>query len=169
MKTKWIATLLYLVSLTCAAGATDLIGQRYQDFQRDFPEFKELSGSCLLGCKYSIDSVKDLSTEERLIILSKKTQGSKRWEIVDVLESPQGRAAVSNCTENYSSFKQMQATTPGVMPSSDNFVALISSASEKDQDNKLWLKATQVFAVDTESHTFTEISNDDVYCYVGIG
>lgn len=169
MKTKWIATLLYLVSLTCIAAATDLIGQRYQDFQRDLSGFKQLSGSCLLGCEYSVNNVKDLSTQESLIILSKATKGSKQREIVDVLETPKGHATVSNCTESYSSFKQMQATTPGVMPSSDNFVALISSASEKDQDNKLWLKATQVFAVDTESHRFKEISNDDVYCYVGIG
>lgn len=169
MKTKWIAALLSLASVTCIAGATDLIGQRYQDFQKDFPGVKKLSGSCLLGCMYSLGSVKDLSTEERLIILSKKTQGSKRWEIVDVLESPQGRAAVSNCTENYSSFKQLYGSTSGVMPSSDNFVALISTASEKDQDNELWVKATQVFLIDTESHTFKEVSNDDVYCYVGIG
>jgi len=169
MKTKWMAALLSLANVTCIAGATDLIGQRYQDFQKDFPGFKKLSGSCLLGCMYSLGSVKDLSTEERLIILSKKTQGSKRWEIVDVLEGPQGRAAVSNCTENYSSFKQLYGSMPDVMPSSDNFVALISSASEKDKDNKLWLKATQVFIIDTESHTFKEVSNDDVYCYVGIG
>ncbi|RWU08077.1 hypothetical protein EGC76_11495 [Pseudidiomarina gelatinasegens] len=169
MKTKWIVALLYLVSLTSSAGAKDLIGQRYQDFQKDLPEFKQLSGSCLSGCKYSVSNVKDLSNQESVIVLSKNTQGSKRWEIVDVLENPKGQATVSNCTENYSSFKQMQATTPGLMPSNDNSVALIRSTSEKAQDNKLWVKATQVFTVDIESHTFTEISNDDVYCYVGIG
>lgn len=169
MKNKWLVPLLYLVSLSCMAGSTELIGQRYHDIDNDLPELNLLSGSCLFGCEYSVNNVQANRSQETAILLSKTASGSQRWEIVDVLENPLGYATVSNCTESYSSFKKMQATTPGIMPSGDHFVALISASSKPDKDNKLWVKATQVFTVDAESHTFKEISNDDVYCYVGIG